>query len=408
MDLPSLLPGWLREPAAGDVADRGPEPRTARDRIVDIACVVTSLAVGTLAFRSGNHGVLPVPLRAVDLLGCSLLLWWRRRWPVAGALIATVGYALSSAALVPWHILLFTVTVRRRARLAVLIATVHLGVSVAVNYDENTLMPWWSYELLKLGLIVTVIVLGLLVRARRRSVLVWRDRAWRAEHQRHQRMNQARQLERTRIAREMHDVLGHRLSLLAVHAGALECRPDADPDQITASAGVIRDNAHQALEELRDVIGVLGEDDPDGASADAGRPQPGLDAIPALITESTRAGARIRYRDVPGPGTTDGDPVCPTLARTVYRVVQESLTNARKHAPGAAVDVTVATGDREIVVEVANPLPLQPPRHPVPGSGTGLVGLGERVQLAGGRLTHRITPEGSFVLRAELPRRRPT
>ena len=150
-----------------------------------------------------------------------------------------------------------------------------------------------------------------------------------------------------------------------------------------------------------------GEEATDG-TPDAGSDEPelfrlGLDAIPALITEITQAGMEIRYRCALGD-TGDGGDVSPRTATTIYRIVQEGLTNARKHSPGAVVDVTITPAPGETVtVEVINVLPRRAPLHPVPGSGLGLVGLGERVQLIGGRLTHERTPDDRFVLRAVLP-----
>jgi signal transduction histidine kinase len=186
------------------------------------------------------------------------------------------------------------------------------------------------------------------------------------------------------------------VSLLSLHAGALEFRPDAPPEEIAAAAGVIRASARDALQELRDVIGVL-RDDPVDGSAPPEPPQPTLADIPALVEESRAAGVRIEYdgADVP--------PLPATVGRTAYRIVQEGLTNARKHAPGAAVRIAVHAGAGEqLMVEVLS-------RHavtagaPLPGSGTGLIGLSERVALAGGELQHGIVPGGDFVLRATLP-----
>ena len=149
---------------------------------------------------------------------------------------------------------------------------------------------------------------------------------------------EARRAERTKIAREMHDVLAHRLSLLAAYAGALEFRPDAPPEELARAAGVIRDGAHQALEELREVIGVL-RDDP--AEKEPDRPQPTLSDLPRLLDEARAAGTA-------GHGWTTAWPTPATvpdvLGRTVYRVVQEALTNARKHAPGQ--EATVLLGGR--------------------------------------------------------------
>jgi signal transduction histidine kinase len=192
----------------------------------------------------------------------------------------------------------------------------------------------------------------------------------------------------------MHDVLGHRLSLLSVHAGALEFRPGASPEEIAGAAKVIRENAHQALQDLREVIGVL--------RAPVGElPQPTLADVRELVAESDRAGMRV------GLGEEVGGAVPDLVGRTAYRVVQEALTNARKHAPGAAVDVHLAGGPGQgLTVEVCNqppdPGPADAPAGD-PGAGQGLVGLAERVALASGRLEHGPTPAGGWRLVAWLP-----
>ena len=185
-------------------------------------------------------------------------------------------------------------------------------------------------------MLITGVVVGwgLFVRVQRELVLSLRERAERVEAEQRQRVEQAREAERLRIAREMHDVLAHRVSLLSLHAGALEFHPDASAEEVAQAAAVIRSSAHAALEELRDVIGVLRE----GAPGDGPEPpQPTLAEIPALIEESRVAGMHVRWHiDVPG------DAVLPAaLGRAAYRIVQEGLTNARKHAPAAAVEVTI-------------------------------------------------------------------
>jgi signal transduction histidine kinase len=211
-------------------------------------------------------------------------------------------------------------------------------------------------------------------------------------------VEQARTHERARIAREMHDVLAHRISLLSLHAGALEFRPDAPPEEIARAAGVIRSSAHQALEDLRAVIGVLRED-PDGA--DPERPQPTLADLPALIDESRAAGMRVTYTWVVAPEAA----VPEGLGRNAYRIVQEGLTNARKHARGSAVDVAVdgAPGDA-LTIEVRNRLPVGAfVGAAIPGTGVGIIGLAERASLAGGRLEHGRTETGDYRLWAWLP-----
>jgi signal transduction histidine kinase len=210
-------------------------------------------------------------------------------------------------------------------------------------------------------------------------------------------------------------VLAHRLSLLATYAGALEYRPDAPPEQLARAAGVVRAGVHQALDELREVIGVLRDDDP----AAVARPQPGLSDLTGLVEESRDAGTPVDLIDrISKPGELPD-----ALGRTAYRIVQEGLTNARKHAPGRPARLLLdgRPGDR-LLVELTNPVgpaqvgpvpiesanPAEAPNRAGPslngsGTGTGLIGLTERVRLAGGEIDHGVAPDGQFLLRAQLP-----
>jgi signal transduction histidine kinase len=231
-------------------------------------------------------------------------------------------------------------------------------------------------------------------------VLSLRDRADRVESEQRLRVVQAREAERRRIAREMHDVLAHRLSLLSVHAGALEFRPDAPTEEIAEAAAVIRNAAHAALQELRDVIGVLRDD---GDESVPQPPQPTFAEIPALIEESRAAGMNVRsHIELPADREIPA-----ALGRTAYRVVQEGLTNARKHAPAAAVEVTISPDARpSLLVEVVSRPAVGvavTPRAAQRGAGRGLIGLAERVGLSGGELQYGPDEHGDFVLRAELP-----
>jgi signal transduction histidine kinase len=210
------------------------------------------------------------------------------------------------------------------------------------------------------------------------------------------------------------------VSLVALHAGGLEVRPDLSPDSVRETARLIRGTARQALEELRDVIGVLrdptgsagdgrGGDTRGGRPAGAGTaigteevpsaPQPTLRDVPRLVEESRQAGMHVELSmlveevdEAPGP-----------LGRDTYRIVREALTNVGKHARGTATTVSVSgrPGDGLRVV-VRNRLPHRPPVAPLPGSGVGLVGLTERVAIAGGTLTHGPNADGDFVVDAEL------
>jgi signal transduction histidine kinase len=245
--------------------------------------------------------------------------------------------------------------------------------------------------------IVIIGLWGMVVRSRRQLVQSLRDRAERAETEQQLRVAQARQMERTRIAREMHDVLAHRISLLSLHAGALEINPAATPEEIAAAAGVVRASAHQALQELREVIFVLRAEEP--ADDQPERPQPTLGGLAALADESRAAGTKVRLEVGVEPAVVPSG-----TGRTAYRIVQEGLTNARKHAPGTAVRVAVGgAAGTGLTIEIRNPWPVGDRPASIPGTGTGLVGLAERAALTGGRLTHGRTQDGHFTLSAWLP-----
>ena len=225
---------------------------------------------------------------------------------------------------------------------------------------------------LTVGLLLTAVALGwgLFVRAQRELFKGLRERG----------QEKAREAERRRIAREMHDVLAHRLSILSVHAGALENAGDRLPPEYAETAKVIRTSARTALEELREVIGLLRSEEASAVEP----PQPTLDQLPALLAESRAAGLTVNYEP---QRTTVPD----LVGRTAYRAIQEGLTNARKHGAGDTVQLTIDNGP-PLVVELTShghaPATL-------PGTGTGLVGLAERVELAGGELPTARATAGS-------------
>jgi signal transduction histidine kinase len=196
----------------------------------------------------------------------------------------------------------------------------------------------------------------------------------------------------------MHDVLAHRLSLLAVHAGGLEFHRTASPEEVARIAGVIRSSTHQALDELREVISVLRDQQDDDP-----RPQPTLANLATLVEESRAAGLAVACTVDPQL-LSPGEQVGTSSGRTAYRVVQEALTNARKHAPGGRVAVAVSDVGDGIEVRVLSDA-RRPGRRPdaPPGSGTGLIGLRERVGLAGGRIDHGPLDNGQFQVEAWLP-----
>jgi signal transduction histidine kinase len=378
--------------------------RSPRDWAVDTLCFLLGLGFTALVFVDAIDRHLPTVPTAVDAaLGglASLGLWLRRRWPVGLAVIVGLFAIYSVSASGVALIALFTVAVHRRLRTAVLVAAGYALTSFftpLVRPDESP--PNWWQGVLGVVCVVAVLALGMFVRARRQLALVERERV---ASEQELRVTQARQMERNRIAREMHDVLAHRLSLLSLQAGALELWPDAPPAEIARATGVIRSNAQGALEDLREVIGVLRSTRADDDTADGvpEPPQPTLVDLPMLIDESRKAGMQV----VLECEVTDLGAVPEAVGRTAFRIVQEGLTNARKHADHAAVSVAVqgAVADG-LTVEIRNPWPVGVARStPIPGAGMGIIGLAERTALTGGRLEHGRTPAGEFRLWTWLP-----
>lgn len=384
--------GWLRSALPGVVIEDRDEERGRRDRVVDAAVYLGAFVIGAATF-AGTWEMHPPWLRVVAVvagIATVVSLHWRRTHPGAVGIgigaVSLVFFTASGANLVAT----FNAAVRARGRDLAIIT----GLLIAWAFATPLLYPpagsYWANA--GACVLVTGVILGwgLFVRARRELVRSLRAQSDHAAEE-------ARAAERRRIAREMHDVLAHRLSLLSVHAGALEFHPDASAEEVAEAAGVIRESAKTALEELRSVIGVLREDSAEGLTQ---APQPTLADLPALVEESQAAGMRVAAR------IELGDAAPPAaVGRTAYRIAQEGLTNARKHAPGAAVTLTVRAPDGDLQVEVRSLAPVAvAAAAPLPGAGTGLIGLAERVSLAGGELEHGVDRDGAFVLRARLPR----
>ncbi|WP_299927975.1 histidine kinase [uncultured Nocardioides sp.] len=329
-----------------------------------------------------------------------VLIRWRHRRPalVAGLLGAFSFVSASSAGPGSW--IIGSVASHRRWRLLAVVAPLNVLAGIVqerVGITEDALPLWAStaFGCLVVGILVAT---GYAMGSQRDLVDSYRERALTAEREQRARVAQAQAAERTRIAREMHDVLAHRISLVAMHAGALGYRTDLSEEERGSAAKSIEDNAHRALSDLRAVLGVLRDPaQPTGAVPE--RPQPGLDDVASLVAEEQAGGMRVRLSN------RVEDDVPAGTGRTAYRIVQEALTNVRKHAPGTAVTVDVAgSPDDGLVIGVRNAAPVGPAAPPsLPASGLGLLGLAERAALAGGRISHGTDPGGGYAVRAWIP-----
>ncbi|MGW9246049.1 sensor histidine kinase [Streptomyces badius] len=249
---------------------------------------------------------------------------------------------------------------------------------------------------------VAVVVLAVLVpwfagrfsRQYRQLVRAGWERAEQMERERQLIAQQARLLERARIAQDMHDVLGHDLSLIALSAGALKLAPGLD-ERHRRAAQDIRGRAAAAVERLGEVIGVLREESESPSQG------PGDSDIARLVGDAAASGLPVEL-------SVDGDAsgLPPTVGRAAHRVVQEALTNAAKHAPGASVSVELSHTATETRVAVRNGAPRHPSAAPPPHGGRGLIGLDERVRHVGGSLDHG-PRDGGFTVTARLPHRAP-
>lgn len=396
-----LLPSAVLNELDPDADRAGRRPRrTARDWLVDFSCFVVAVTIGLIGADSlaRNPHVSDNLAHLDQLIGAVACgaVWLRRRWPL-GLAVATVPVGLvSDTAGGACLIALFTLAVHRPFRYVAWLGGINIALIPLYYWMRPDVdLPYLASVVMTVLMVAVVVACGLVVRSKRQLMLSLRDRARRAETEARLRAEQAQRLAREAIAREMHDVLAHRLTLLSVHAGALEFRPDAPQEEVARAAGVIRESAHEALQDLREIIGVLRAGDQD----DTGRPQPTLAALDALVAESREAGMKV----VLDTRVTDPAAVPASVGRTAYRIAQEGLTNARKHAPGTEVTVSVEGAPGEgLTISVHNPAP-DGEVAPVPGSGQGLIGLTERATLAGGRLEHGPEGDGGFGVRAWLP-----
>ncbi|MEU9114079.1 histidine kinase [Streptomyces sp. NPDC048483] len=424
-----------------------------RSAVLDVVLAVFSTVECVLeGIPFAHEAGLPEPVGMLLGLVVGPVLVLRRRWPVVvvlvsiavapaemGALLGVVGLYTLAASDVPRRI---TALLAGMTVIGTLVTTyISLRQDAASEADFHP--PVWFVPVLAVavGLVLTAppVLWGLYVGARRRLVESLRERADGLERElslladrAEERAEWARNEERTRIAREMHDVVAHRVSLMVVHAAALQAVVLKDPEKASKNAALVGDMGRQALTELREMLGVLRT--AEGAATVRGTP--GSDAPERLVEVADKATRRAEPRalsaeaDGDGPSLAElGDLVGQSRAagmvvelsvqetegmagrryaegveQTVYRVVQEALTNVHKHAPGAWARVRLAHRAGEVAVQVENgPSERGAMDAGLPSGGNGLVGMRERVTALGGVFVSGPTEAGGFRVSAVVP-----
>jgi signal transduction histidine kinase len=367
---------------------------TLADAVVPLL-VAAVITVGGVA-HSGD--VRPVPL----ILGCAagLSLFWRRRAPaatlaVSGALTLWLLYlepdAAATAVIAP-AVALYSLALRRgtAARVVASVAAVAAIVLAEALQDGGPTV----FQTLGHALLVAIPLLFADVhRTRHANLALLKERLELAERTREQEAERRAEQERLRIARDLHDVVAHTLTTINVQASTAGQLLDRNPEHVRGALETIEVASRDAIDELRAILGVLRGDDGTAPL----RPAPGLDDIPELVRRTRDDGVQVRL-------ATSGERaqrVPEAVSLAAYRILQESLTNARRHAAGATVDITLSfEADRmKLAVENGQGRP-----EPVNGrgEGVGIVGMTERAAAAGGTVTARPLPDG-FRVDAELP-----
>ncbi|MFD4136689.1 sensor histidine kinase [Streptomyces goshikiensis] len=381
---------------------KGPEPWTRRMLAGDLA-LATVLAVLGLGVEELDRGSGWRMLASAVLVVALTLL--RRRLPavtlvVGSALSAVFPGALLVTGLLGWSAGRRIEGVGRALTAFSLAFVAVVGLGVVSEWSE--MRPLLVIVFTTLLFIVTTVMPGLASRywSQRRTLLrALQERNAQLMRERAMISGQARLLERQRIAQDMHDSLGHQLALISVHTGALEVDPKLT-DRQREAVGVLRQASVAAMHELREVVGILR----DGVAApvpveEAAHPAArGVAGIAGVVESARGAGTHVRL-------TTTGHPrpLVAACDHAAYRIVQEALTNAYKHAPGAAITVELRYEDDSLVVEIANGPAAGPGAGEVVSGGQGLTGLRERARLVGGMVHAGPAGDGGFRVAGVLP-----
>lgn len=387
---------WLHSPGA----QRG------LDVLLVVAVFVVGLAGHEAAGTNREIEAAPLSLAAALFAGAAAtVLIWRRGQPLLTLAALIVVTMVAAGALEPGlypaqvgvelMVVCFAIGAwSTRTRLALMLTGLTmLGIFAGAREDGSGVLPAGAFALALVGF---PLVAGYAARSRRQYVEEVERRLVQAEHDRDARARRAIEEERTRIARELHDVVAHHVSLIGVQAGAARRALERSPGATQAALVAIESSSRDAVGEMRQLLDVLRPID--GTRND--EPQPGLRSLPALVERWRAAGFAIAC-DTCGQ---EAD-LSPTLSLSCYRMVEEALTNVARHSAARSANVAVVVGADAVTVAVGDPGPALTRASAEPAGGRGLVGMAERAALFGGRLTSGPTSNGGFLIEAILPLR---
>ncbi|MFE2517858.1 sensor histidine kinase [Streptomyces mirabilis] len=389
----TVLNGWRR---------RGRAPSRTLDVLgVAVLCVLSVVAASVDPHE--HEFVLRWSAVVLAAVGCSALLW-RRRHPFGvlavtigcGVIFQMLGFRESPLVTSPVLASVYNVALRTDRRTAWTAAAVSAAVLVGADaiWTSNSWLDPDKAAMVAWTALPAAVGDGL--RSRRAYVAAVEERAEHAERTREQEAQQRVAAERVRIARELHDIVAHHIALINAQAGVAVHLVDQRPEQILTALENIRDTSRSALDELRVTVGLLRQSDEPVALRD---PMPGLAQVPALLASFKRAGLAVSdtWRGIT-------EPLEPAVDLAAYRIVQESLTNVRKHAGADHARLFLHYHCERLTITVEDD-GCAGPHHPHPGAGHGLIGMRERATTIGGTLYAGPRPEGGFTVTAELPLR---
>jgi signal transduction histidine kinase len=370
-------------------------------RRLEIRWIDVAIAVGlsALALAEGS-GRDSVDFSPATLLATAPLIV-RRKWPVLTVLAALIGFTIAGdatnfAALVGGLIAVISVAMYWRHEILGALLTLGSAIYIALEFGRGSTstlpIPGAALSFVLLG---AAYLTGREIASRQKQLNQQRQRTALLEREHAQALKAAAETERRHIARELHDVVAHSVSVMVVQAGAARKVMHEKPAAALDSLLAVEASGHEAMGELRRLLGVLSENGGTEKEAAPLAPQPGVDSLDALV-------ARVREAGLPVEMRIDGErpSIPPGVDVAVYRIVQEALTNALKYAGGARTEVVLRYEPNAIDVEVLDEGMVATPAD---GIGRGLVGMQERVALFGGKLLAGKRPERGYAVRAYLP-----